>query len=90
MTSSHSNRQVNAALLGATVLTCGLNVWALQRVRTSRVALWIFLQPVVAASLDLALGSSLTPRFLGVLAQERTPLFKRYVRHDPGAVVVFQ
>jgi drug/metabolite transporter (DMT)-like permease len=52
------------AVLGATVLTYGLNVWALQRVRTSRVALWIFLQPVVAASLDLALGSTLTPRFL--------------------------
>jgi len=51
------------AVLGATVLTYVLNVWALKRVRTSHVALWIFLQPLVAAGLDAALGSPPSPRF---------------------------
>lgn len=51
------------AVLGATVLTYVLNVWALKRVRTSQVALWIFLQPLVASALDTALGTPPTLRF---------------------------
>lgn len=56
------------AVLGATVLTYVLNVWALKRVRTSHVALWIFLQPLVAAALDAALGAAPTPRFAAAAA----------------------
>ena len=68
------------AVLGATVLTYVLNVWALKRVRTSHVALWIFLQPLVAAGLDAALGTPPSLRFaaaavlvfLALLVRDRT------------------
>jgi drug/metabolite transporter (DMT)-like permease len=52
------------AVLGATVLTYFLNLWALKRTQASRVALYIFLQPVVAALLGIAfMGEVLTARF---------------------------
>jgi drug/metabolite transporter (DMT)-like permease len=53
------------AILGATVLTYYLNYWALKRTHASYVALYIFLQPVVAAVLGIWLmGDAITPRFL--------------------------
>jgi drug/metabolite transporter (DMT)-like permease len=53
------------AVAGATVLTYFLNIWALKRVQASRVALYIFLQPVVAALLGIVMmGDTVTPRFL--------------------------
>jgi drug/metabolite transporter (DMT)-like permease len=41
------------AVLGATVLTYFLNIWALRRTHASHVALYIFLQPIVAALLGV-------------------------------------
>jgi len=53
------------AILGATVLTYYLNYWALKRTHASYVALYIFLQPVVAAVLGIwIMGDVLTPRFV--------------------------
>jgi len=53
------------AVLGATVLTYFLNYWALKRTHASHVALYIFMQPVVAAALGIWLmGDAITPRFL--------------------------
>jgi drug/metabolite transporter (DMT)-like permease len=43
------------AILLATILTYFLNIWALKRTRVSHVALYIFLQPVIAAVLGLLL-----------------------------------
>ena len=55
-------------VVGATVLAYGLNSFALQRVESSTVALFIFLQPLLAATLDIwLLGAQPTPR-LGVSA----------------------
>ncbi len=52
-------------IVGATVGTYLLNLWALRRAPASRVALYIFLQPLIAAALGIALlGERLTPRFL--------------------------
>ncbi|MEN8008021.1 MAG: DMT family transporter [Candidatus Krumholzibacteriota bacterium] len=52
-------------ILGATVVTYFLNLWAVKRVQATRVALYIFLQPVIAAVLGIAFrGENLTPRFL--------------------------
>jgi len=53
------------AVLGATVATYFLNLWAIKRVVATRLALYIFLQPVLAATLGVALrGEAVTPRFL--------------------------
>jgi drug/metabolite transporter (DMT)-like permease len=53
------------AVLAATVLTYFLNLWALKRTQASRVALYILLQPLVAAALGIWLmGDAVTPRFL--------------------------
>lgn len=43
------------AVLGSTVLTYFLNIWALRRTHASHVALYIFLQPIVAAVLGVLL-----------------------------------
>jgi drug/metabolite transporter (DMT)-like permease len=52
-------------VLGGTVATYFLNLWALKRTEASHVALYVFLQPVVAATLGIAvLHDALTPRFL--------------------------
>jgi drug/metabolite transporter (DMT)-like permease len=57
------------AVLGATVASYLLNVWAIKRTHASRVALFIFLQPLVAAALGvIALGEQVTPRLLVALA----------------------
>lgn len=51
-------------VLGATVATYFLNLWAVKRVQATRVALYIFLQPVVAAVLGVTLlGEEITLRF---------------------------
>jgi drug/metabolite transporter (DMT)-like permease len=46
------------AVLFATVLTYVLNTWALRHVHSSQVALYINLQPLVAAALNTALGEA--------------------------------
>jgi drug/metabolite transporter (DMT)-like permease len=57
------------AVLGATVASYLLNVWAIKRAQASHVALFIFLQPLVAAALGvLALGEQVTARLLIALA----------------------
>jgi drug/metabolite transporter (DMT)-like permease len=43
------------AVVGATVITYALNLWALKHTAASRVALYVFLQPVVATVLSVAL-----------------------------------
>jgi drug/metabolite transporter (DMT)-like permease len=53
------------AILGATVATYFLNMWAVKRVQATRVALYVFLQPVLAATLGVMLrGEQVTARFL--------------------------
>jgi len=44
-------------ILGATVLTYVLNTWALRHADSSKVALYINLQPIIAAGLNCALGA---------------------------------
>lgn len=60
------------AVLFATVLTYMLNTWALRHTHSSQVALYINVQPLVAAGLDVLLGAPLpTHRFyvaLGLVA----------------------
>ena len=53
------------AVLGATVATYFLNMWAVKRITATRVALYIFLQPVVASLLGVVFrGEEVTPRFV--------------------------
>ena len=47
------------AIVFATVLTYGLNTWALRHAQSSQVALYINLQPIVAAAGNAALGAPL-------------------------------
>lgn len=52
-------------VVGATVITYFLNLWAVKRVQASRVAIYIFLQPVIAVVLGVTIrGEQVTPRFL--------------------------
>ena len=52
-------------IIGATVVTYFLNLWAVKRVQATRVALYIFLQPVIAAILGVVFrGEDITARFL--------------------------
>ncbi len=46
-------------IVGATVATYFLNLWALKHTQASRVALFVFLQPVVATVLSVALGAEI-------------------------------
>jgi len=65
-------------ILGATVVTYFLNLWAVKRVQATRVALYIFLQPVIAAILGVVFrGEDLTPRFLTATALVFTALLLR-------------
>jgi len=65
-------------IIGATVVTYFLNLWAVKRVRATRVALYIFLQPVIAAVLGVAFrGEDITPRFLTATALVFTALLLR-------------
>ena len=66
------------AVLGATVVTYFLNMWALKRTRATSVALYIFLQPIIAASLGiLVLHEALTLRFAIATALVFVALFLR-------------
>ena len=47
------------AVLGSTVLTDFLSTWVLRHTHSSQVALYINVQPLVAASLGAALGEGL-------------------------------
>jgi drug/metabolite transporter (DMT)-like permease len=52
-------------ILGATVATYFLNLWAIKRVQASRVAIFIFLQPLIAVALGVTFrGEEVTLRFL--------------------------
>lgn len=52
-------------VLGATVMTYYLNLWAVKRVQPTRVAMYIFLQPVVASVLAIVFRDEvITPRFM--------------------------
>ena len=69
------------AVLGATVITYFLNMWALKRTRATRVALYIFLQPIIAAALGiLVLNEALTLRFAVATALVFVALFLRDAR----------
>ena len=51
-------------IIGATVVTYFLNLWAVKRVVATRVAIFIFLQPLIAATLGVAFrGEEVTLRF---------------------------
>jgi len=53
-------------ILGATLLTYLLNTWALARAKSSAVALFIYLQPVVASTLAwYYFDETITPRTIG-------------------------
>jgi drug/metabolite transporter (DMT)-like permease len=72
------------ALLGATVLTYLLNLWALARTTASRVALWIFVQPVIAAALSAGLTDErITPRFVVATALVFAALFLQESPRQP-------
>ena len=63
-------------VLGATVLTYLLNTWALRHTHSSQVALYINVQPLVAAALNTALGAPLPGhRFFVALALVATGLW---------------
>jgi drug/metabolite transporter (DMT)-like permease len=65
-------------ILGATVVTYFLNLWAVKRALATRVALYIFLQPVIAAILGVMFrGEVITPRFLIATALVFAALFLR-------------
>jgi drug/metabolite transporter (DMT)-like permease len=65
-------------ILGATVVTYFLNLWAIKRAQATRVAMYIFLQPVIAAVLGVAFrGEDITPRFLIATALVFFALFLR-------------
>jgi drug/metabolite transporter (DMT)-like permease len=69
------------AVLGATVLAYFLNYWALKRTQASHVALYIFLQPVIAAALGIWLmGETLTDRFVVATLLVFLALFLRDTR----------
>ncbi len=52
-------------ILGATVVTYYLNLWAVKRVQATRVAMYIFLQPLIASVLGIVFRDEvITPRFL--------------------------
>jgi drug/metabolite transporter (DMT)-like permease len=66
------------AVLGATVATYFLNMWTVKRVVATRLALYIFLQPVIATALGVLLrNEAVTPRFLVATALVFTALLLR-------------
>jgi drug/metabolite transporter (DMT)-like permease len=71
-------------VVGATVVTYFLNLWAIKRAVATRVALYIFLQPVIAATLGVALrDEEITPRFLVATLLVFAALFLRDGRPAP-------
>jgi drug/metabolite transporter (DMT)-like permease len=65
-------------VIGATVATYFLNLWSLKRTHASRVALYIFLQPVVATVLSAALlGEPVTWRLVAAAVLVFTSLALR-------------
>lgn len=74
-------------IVGATVVTYFLNLWAIKRAVATRVALYIFLQPVIAATLGVALrGEEITPRFLVATLLVFAALFLRDGRPAAPAI----
>ncbi|MFN7591222.1 MAG: DMT family transporter [Planctomycetota bacterium] len=69
-------------ILGATVLTYLLNTWALRHTHSSQVALYINVQPLVAAALNSAMGAPLPGnRFFVALVLVATGL---WLQSGPG------
>jgi drug/metabolite transporter (DMT)-like permease len=65
-------------IIGATVVTYFLNLWAVKRVQATRVALYIFLQPVIASILGVVFrGEDITVRFVVATALVFTALLLR-------------
>lgn len=65
-------------VLGATVLTYFLNLWAVKRVAATRVAIFIFLQPLLATTLGVVFRhEDITPRFLVAAVLVLAALFLR-------------
>jgi len=63
LTGAHYGAMVYV-VLGATVVTYFLNLWAVKRVVATRVAIFIFLQPLIATSLGVLFrGEEITVRF---------------------------
>ena len=76
------------AVLGATVLTYFLNYWALKRTHASHVALYIFLQPLVAATLGTWLmGDTISTRFIVATLLVFAALFLRDTSPPPRQAV---
>ncbi len=74
------------AVLGATVLTYFLNIWALRRTHASHVALYIFLQPIVASLLGaLVLAETIGIRLLLAMLLVGAGLFLRGDPNEAGA-----
>jgi drug/metabolite transporter (DMT)-like permease len=70
------------AILAATVGTYFLNLWALKQVRSSRVALYVFLQPLIASVVGvLVLGETIGVRF----AIAASLVFTALLLRDEGA-----
>lgn len=73
------------AIVFATVLTYGLNTWALRHAQSSQVALYINLQPIVAAACNAALGAPLPGhRFFTALAMVTFGLWLQAKRPPDG------
>jgi len=67
LTTAHFGAMIYV-IIGATVVTYFLNLWAVKRVVATRVAIFIFLQPIVATALGVAFrGEEINLRF-GVAA----------------------
>jgi drug/metabolite transporter (DMT)-like permease len=65
-------------IIGATVVTYFLNLWVVKRVQATRVALYIFLQPVIASVLGVVFrGEDITARFVLATALVFTALLLR-------------
>jgi len=65
-------------ILGATVTTYLLNSWAVKRITATRVAVFIFLQPLVATVLGMVFrDEAITPRFVVAAAFVLTALMLR-------------
>jgi drug/metabolite transporter (DMT)-like permease len=72
-------------IVAATVVTYFLNLWAVKRVMATRVAVYIFLQPLLAATLGVAFrGEELTVRFGLAAALIFTALLLRDARPRTG------
>ncbi len=69
---------VTFALIGGTLLTYGLNNWTLSKVRSSQVALFIYIQPVIAAMIDRVLRAPADADVTAAVRAEVAELCSRF------------